>query len=310
MDLLELFSLAWVPPLPVLITQLLNGISRSMLLFIIASGLNLILGVLGVVNMAHGSLYMLGAYACYTIVTYLNPNPYSLWLALLLVPILLAITGAIIEVFLLRRVYAAEGIMQLLLTYALVLFFSDFVRLVWGPQFLSMDRPQGLEGAISFGDYIFFPSYNFFIIIVGPVVALILWLVLYRTKFGKTARAIAFDREMASALGVNVPLLYTIIFMIGCGLAGLGGALTAPLGAITPTMDISVIVESFVVVVIGGMGSFGGALLGALIVGVSHSFGILIMPRIALVSIFVVMAGVLILRPWGLLGNPLGPLSK
>ncbi len=280
-----------------------------MLLFLISSGLTLILGILGVVNFAHGSLYMLGAYACFTIVTYLAQDAYSFWLALILAPMAVAVIGAFIELFLLRRVYQAEGIMQLLLTYALVLFFSDFVRLVWGPQYRNIDRPEVLAGAVFFGKIIF-PSYNLFILILGPIVAFILWFFLYRTKFGKTARAIAFDREMASALGVNVPLLYTIIFMLGSFLAGLGGALAAPMGSIQPTMDISIIVESFVVVVIGGMGSFWGALLGALIVGLAHSFGILILPRIAMVSIFVVMAIVLIIRPWGLLGNPLGPLTK
>jgi branched-subunit amino acid ABC-type transport system permease component len=309
MDFWQFLSLSWLPPLSILITQLLNGVARSMLLFLISSGLTLILGVLGVVNFAHGSLYMLGAYTCYTIMTYLAQDAYSFWLALILAPIAIAIVGAIIELFLLRRVYEAEGIMQLLLTYALVLFFSDFVRLVWGPQYRDVNRPEVLGGAVFWGKIIF-PSYNLFVLILGPLVAFFLWLILYRTKFGKTARAIAFDREMASALGVNVPFLYTTIFMMGCGLAGLGGALAAPMGSITPTMDISIIVESFVVVVIGGMGSFGGALLGALIVGVAHAFGILILPRIAMVSIFVVMAVVLILRPWGLLGNPLGPLTK
>ena len=309
MDFGQWLLFSWLPPFSTLITQLLNGVARSMLLFLISSGLTLILGVLGVVNFAHGSLYMLGAYACYTIVTYLGQSASSFWIALIMAPIAVAIVGALIELFLLRRVYAAEGIMQLLLTYSLVLFFSDFVRLVWGPQYRDVNRPEILGGAVFFGSIVF-PSYNLFILILGPLVAFLLWLFLYRSKFGKTARAIAFDREMASALGVNVPFLYTTIFTIGCCIAGVGGALAAPMGSITPTMDVSIIVESFVVVVIGGMGSFWGALLGALIVGVAHAFGILILPRIAMVSIFVVMAVVLILRPWGLLGNPLGPLTK
>jgi len=309
MDFWQFLSFSWLPPSTILITQLMNGVTRSMLLFLIASGLSLILGVLGVVNFAHGSLYMVGAYLFYSLSMHLVHDSSSFWVALILAPIAMAMAGGLIELFLLRRVYGAEGIMQLLLTYALVLFFSDFVRLVWGPQYLAVTRPKGLDGAVFLGKIIF-PAYNLFILALGPVVALTLWLILYRTKFGKTARAIAYDREMASALGVNVPFLYTSIFMIGCYFAGLAGALTAPMGSITPIMDISIIVESFVVVVIGGMGSFWGALIGALIVGVAHAFGILILPRIAMVSIFVVMAIVLILRPWGLLGNPLGPLTK
>lgn len=307
MDPATLFT--WVPSPQFLFTQLLNGLTRSMLLFLVASGLTLILGVMGVANFAHGSLYMLGAYGSFALGTLLGGTPSSFFLAVAVVPLGIALVGGIVELLLLRRIYRAEGVMQILLTYAVVLIVADFVRLIWGPETRGVPKPTSLAGAVTlFGSV--YPSYNLLILILGPLLALGLWVLLYQTAFGRAVRATALDREMANALGINVPMLFTLVFMLGAWLAGLAGVLAAPIGAITPTMDLSIIVESFVVVVIGGLGSFWGALLGALIVGVVQAFGVLIIPRMALISIFVIMALVLILRPWGLLGSPKAPLAR
>lgn len=280
-----------------------------MLLFLVSSGLTLILGVMGIVNFAHGSFYMLAAYGSYSLATLLGPQVGSFALAVLAVPAGIALLGAVVERLLLRRVYQAETVMQILLTYALVLTVADLVRLVWGPETRGVPKPEFLAGAVPLlgGTY---PSYNLFLLGLGPLTALGLWLLLYRTKFGKSVRATALDQDMANALGINVPLLFTLVFMLGTWLAGLAGVLAAPIGAITPTMDLTVIVESFVVVVIGGLGNFWGALLGAIIVGIVHAFGILLVPRMAMISIFAVMALVLILRPWGLLGSARAPLAR
>lgn len=307
MDFTSLFT--WVPSPQFLFAQLLNGLTRSMLLFLVSSGLTLILGVMGVVNFAHGSLYMLGAYGSFTLGTLLGGAPSSFLLAVAVVPLGIALVGGVIERLLLRRIYRAEGVMQILLTYAVVLMVADLVRLIWGPETRGVPKPTLLAGAVTLLGSIY-PSYNLLILILGPLVAFGLWFLLYQTIFGKVVRATALDREMANALGINVPMIFTMVFMLGAWLAGLAGVLAAPIGAITPTMDLSIIVESFVVVVIGGLGSFWGALLGALIVGVVQAYGILIVPRMALISIFVIMALVLILRPWGLLGNPRAPLAR
>lgn len=294
-----------VPDISVLVLQLMNGLTRAMILFIIASGLTLILGTCGIVNFFHGSLYMLGAYLCYSLALFLG----NYWAALVLAPIAVAFLGGFIEVALLRRIYKADLLMQLLLTFALVLVASDVVRLVWGPAYKMLEAPSIVAGSISIlGAQ--WPNFAGFILGLGPAVALGLWFFLYKTRAGRIVRAIALDEEIVSILGIDVRRVLTLVFMLGCLLAGFGGALQAPLVALNITMDSSVIVESFIVVVVGGLGSIWGALLGAVIIGVTHSFGIMIMPRVALVSIFVVMGIVLIVRPWGLMGTPLSKLAR
>ena len=298
---MEFFKLLLDPN--ILLLQLLSGFSRSMLLFLISSGLTLILGVLGVVNFAHGSLYMLGAYLCFT-VTSVVASVYNFWFSLLIVPVLVGIIGGVIECTLLRRIYKAEEIMQMLLTYGIVLIVADLVRIVWGVDNKIIPHPPGLDGSIRIGNF-YFPKYSLFVIAAGPFIALFLWFIIYKTQFGKKIRAVTEDREMASCLGIDISSLFTLVFMIGCYLAGLGGALAAPFSAITLGMDVSIIIESFVVVVIGGLGNIWGALIGTIILGVAHAFGILVLPRLAMVSIFIIMALVLIVRPWGLLGSPM-----
>jgi branched-subunit amino acid ABC-type transport system permease component len=295
-----------------IIGQLIAALTRAMLLFIISSGLTFILGVLGVVNMAHGSFYMLGAYLASTIIGCfaMRMSGNAFWLAMIFAPIIVGLAGGLVEYFGLRRVYhRGEVLIQLILTYAVVLIIADAVQLIWGPEFRYVTRPDFLAGMVSFAGIVI-PNYNLFLIGMGLLIAAILWLLFYHTKFGKTVRAVSTEREIASTLGINVPYLFTLVVVLGCGLAGLGGVLAASFSAISPTMDAYMVIQSFVVVIIGGLGSFGGAIIGALIVGLVDAFGILIFPRIALVSIFIVMATILVLRPWGLLGSPLGPLTK
>jgi len=287
-----------------LIIQSLNGLTYAMFLFLIASGLSLIFGVMGVLNFAHGSLYMLGAYLTHQFVSWFIDAPGYFWWAVLLASLGVAALGAFIERFFLRHLYIREELNQLLFTYALVLILSDVAKLIWGTDQFSVSRPAILKGAVEIlGQY--FPKYNIVIIFLGPLVALLFWFILLRTRWGRTIRAAALDRETLGALGVNVNRLFTVVFFIGAWLAGLGGALVSPISAIVPGMDVEVIINAFIVVVIGGMGSFWGTFLGALILGQVYSLGILILPRLSMVFIYILMVLVLIIRPWGLLGRPM-----
>ena len=284
--------------------QALSGLTAAMFLFLIASGLSLIFGVLRVLNFAHGTFYMLGAYAAYQLVQWMGVGGGKFWLAALGAATGVAILGGLVERLLFRHLYGAEELYQLLFTYALALILGDVAKMVWGTQQKSVSRPPELTGALHvFGATI--PTYNLFIILLGPAIALGFWLVLQRTRVGRYIRAAALDRETLGALGVNVDGLYTGVFVLASFLGGLGGALISPMRAITPGMDTEIIVEAFVVVVIGGLGSFWGTFLGALIYGQVLSFGILFFPRFSIFSIFALMAAVLIIRPWGLLGRPL-----
>jgi len=275
-----------------------------MFLFIVASGLSVVFGVLRVLNFAHGSFYLLGAYLAWQVARWVGPITGSFWIAVLAAATVVALIGGIVERFLLRRLYGREDLYQLLLTYALVLILGDVARILWGTQQKTMPRPAGLDGSFElFGAIV--PYYNFFIIVLGPLVALTCWFVLTRTGIGRTIRAAASDREMLAALGADVGALYTIVFMAGSFLAGLGGALVTPVRSIVPGMDVEIIVEAFIVVVIGGLGSFWGTFVGALIFGQVLAFGILILPGFSIFAVFALMAIVLIARPAGLLGRPL-----
>lgn len=287
-----------------LFAQALSGLTAAMFLFLIASGLSLIFGVLRVLNFAHGSFYMLGAYLAFQVVQWVGTGPGRFWWAVLGAAVGIAVLGGVVERLLLRHLYGKEELYQLLFTYALVLVFSDAAKVLWGTGQLSVSRPPGLTGSLRlFGTIV--PYYNLFILLLGPAIALAFWLLLDRTRAGRLIRAAALDREMLGALGVNVSRLYTAVFVVGSFLAGLGGGLVTPVKTIVPGMDVEIIVEAFIVVVIGGLGSFWGTFLGALIYGQVLSFGILIFPRFSIFAVFALMAVVLILRPWGLLGRPL-----
>jgi branched-subunit amino acid ABC-type transport system permease component len=284
--------------------QFVSGLSTAMFLFLIASGLSLIFGVLRVLNFAHGSFYMLGAYLAWQLVQWLGPRTESFWLAVLGAALIVAALGAVIERALLRHLYGREELYQLLFTYAVVLVLADVARYTWGTQQLTVPRPPSLDGAVNvLGATV--PLYTLFIMALGPLIAVGFWLLLERTGIGRTIRAAALDREMLSALGVNTSWLYTGMFALGSFFAGLGGALVTPVRSLVPGMDVEIIVEAFIVVVIGGLGSFWGTFLGALIFGQVLAFGIVLFPRFSVFAAFVLMAAVLIVRPWGLLGRPL-----
>jgi branched-subunit amino acid ABC-type transport system permease component len=287
-----------------LFTQFLGGLTTAMFLFLIASGLSLVFGVMRVLNFAHGSFYMLGAYLAWQAVQWLTPLLESFWLAALFAALVVAVLGGLVERLLLRHMYGKEELYQLLLTYALVLILGDAAKAIWGTQQLSVSRPPILDGAIEmFGSVL--PVYNLFIMLAGGAIAVIGWLILARSSAGRMVRAAALDREMLGALGANVGALYTGMFMASSFLAGLSGALVTPIQSIVPGMDVEVIVEAFIVVVIGGLGSFWGTFWGSLIYGQVLSFGILIMPSFSLFSVFALMAVILIVRPWGLFGKPM-----
>jgi branched-subunit amino acid ABC-type transport system permease component len=287
-----------------LFTQFFGGLTTAMFLFLIASGLSLVFGVLRVLNFAHGSFYMLGAYLAWQGVQWLTPLLESFWLAALFAALVVAVLGGLVERLLLRHMYGKDELYQLLLTYALVLILGDSAKAIWGTQQLSVSRPPVLDGAIEmFGAVL--PIYNLFIMWAGAVIAVGGWLVLSRSSAGRMVRAAALDREMLGALGANVGALYTGVFMASSFLAGLSGALVTPIESIVPGMDVEVIVEAFIVVVIGGLGSFWGTFWGSLIYGQVLSFGILILPSFSLFSVFALMAVILVVRPWGLFGKPL-----
>jgi branched-subunit amino acid ABC-type transport system permease component len=284
--------------------MLVNGLTQGMLLFIIASGLSLVFGVLRVINFAHGSLYMIGAFVAYSLSTLLaGTTMLNFLLLLLIVPPVIALLGFFLEVSMFRRVYGEEHLLQLLLTYALVLILDNVVRLIWGGDPRNVSRPDFLAGSVDFLGMAL-PSYNVFILIIGPVIALGLWLLLYRTRAGNVIRAAVSYPDTLGALGVNVSWVMTATFMLGCWLAGLGGVLMAALANIDLGIGMEKIIECFAVVVIGGLGSVGGALLGSLIIGVGVTFFQLPLGRWALVFPYFMMALVLIIRPWGLFGRP------
>jgi branched-chain amino acid transport system permease protein len=284
--------------------QFLSGLSRGMILFLLASGLTLIFGALRVLNFAHGSFYMISAFLSYTLVSSLQDHPaVNFWVMLAVAPLAVGILGGLVELAFFRPIYGRDLHYQLLLTYGLVLIFSDVVRFIWGEDYRSVGRPAALAGAVFVFDKPV-PVYIIFLIVMAGLIGAALWLLLYRTKLGRTIRAVVYDRHMVSALGINVPMMYSVVFALGCWLAGLAGALMAPMGSLALGMDVEIIVECFVVVVVGGMGSILGALLGALLIGELYAFGILIVPRAALVFVFLAMTVVLVIRPWGLLGKP------
>jgi branched-chain amino acid transport system permease protein len=295
-----------VPDLSFLFVQALNGLASASSLFIIAAGLTIVFGVTRIVNFAHGSFYMLGAYLAVTIIPRLLDvsNTFPMFcLAVLLAALGVGVLGVVMELALLRRIYAVPELFQLLATFGVVLVVQDLVLKVWGPLDILGPRAPGLRNAVDiFGHR--FPAYELFMIVMGPLVLGLLWLLMRRTRFGVLVRAATQDREMVAALGVNQALLFTGTLFLGAFLAGLGGALQTPKLAANAHMDISVIAEAFVVTVVGGMGSVPGAFLAALLIGQLQAFGILVFPKITLVLVFLLMALVLVVRPWGLMGKP------
>jgi branched-subunit amino acid ABC-type transport system permease component len=282
----------------------MGGLTTAMFLFLIASGLSLVFGIMRVINFAHGSFYMIGAYLAWQMVQWVHPTGAGFWIAALFAASGVAVMGAVIERLFFRQLYGREELYQLLFTYALVLILGDAAKFVWGTQQLSVSTPPVLAGSVQiFGSTQ--PLYSLFMIAIGPVIAFGGWLVLNRSGVGRMVRAAQMDREMLDALGANVGTIYTGMFVFSSFLAGLSGALVTPIQSIVPGMDVLIIVQAFIVDVIGGMGSFWGTFWGSVIYGEVLSFGILIFPGFSLFSVFALMAVILIVRPWGLFGRPL-----
>ena len=283
------------------IAQLLTGLANAGALFMVASGLSLIFGVTRVVNFAHGSFYMLGAYVGYTLMQVL-PGAVGFWGAILLAGLIVGLIGIIVEICVLRPVYSAPELFQLVATFGVILVIQDLTLMIWGPTDLLGPRAPGLKGVVRImGEPV--PQYDIALIVITPFVALALWYLIARTRGGTLVRAATQDREMVGALGVNQAWLFTGVFFLGCALAGLGGALQLPKGGADLLMDFSILASVFVVVVIGGMGSLPGAYLAAVIISVLNVFGVTYLPQSTLVLMFVVMVIVLMVRPFGLLGR-------
>ena len=276
------------------------GLSRAMILFIVTSGLSFVLGVLRVPNVAHGSLYMIGAFAAFSISSALGGGSLGFWLALVLSPFVVALVSLIAERALFCHLYEREHLMLLLFTFALMLILGDLTKMVWGADYRSIMAPPFLQGSVSIFNSPF-PKYNLFLLIVGPIVAIGLWLFSSKTKIGKIARAAAVDREMVGAIGINVSWVFAFAFVLGCFLAGLGGALVSPTISVTLGMDHDIIIEAFLIVTIGGLGNMWGAMVGSLIFGITQSFGILLWPQFAIVFPYVAVVIVLTLKPTGML---------
>jgi branched-chain amino acid transport system permease protein len=286
--------------LAALSSTFLVGLSRAMLLFIVTSGLSFVLGVLRVPNVAHGSLYMIGAFVAYSISTLFGGGSIGFWLALIVAPLVVALVSLVAERSLFCHLYQREHLMLLLFTFALMLILGDLTKIVWGADYRSIMPPAVLQGSVSiFGSP--FPKYNLFLLVIGPLVAIGLWLFSTKTKIGKIARAAAVDMEMVGAIGINVSWVFAFAFVLGCFLGGLGGALVAPTISVTIGMDHNIIIEAFLIVTIGGLGNMWGALAGSLIFGITQAYGVLLWPQFAIVFPYLAVVIVLTLKPTGML---------
>jgi branched-chain amino acid transport system permease protein len=282
-----------------IVTQLSTGLIVGALLFLVAAGLTLIFGVLGIVNFAHGSFYMLGAYLALTAYRLSG----SFVIAILAAGLGVGLFGLIFERFFMRRVYNSDVLMQLLVCYALVLMMDDVVKILWGAEFQSMGMPEAFQAPPLFilGGVV--PLFYVYLIGAAALIALVLWAILNHTLMGKIVRAAAQNPTMTSALGLNTSLIYAGVFAFGGALAGMAGGLAAPVRSMSPGMGFSILIESFIVTVIGGMGSVSGALVGALLIGLIRAFGTIGFPLFVEGLMFIAMALILILRPNGLLGK-------
>jgi len=284
------------------IVQFLTGLSDASALFLVACGLSLIFGVSRIVNLAHGSFYMVGAYLAYYLIEYFPHGAVSFWAGILLAALFVGVIGLLVETLLLRRLYRAPELFILFATFGIVLIIQDLSRWQFGAEDLLGQQAPGLAGSINIMGTLL-PQYDLVLIIIAPLILVGLWFLLNRTRWGILVRAATADREMSDALGVNQTWLFTSVFFLGSVLAGLGGAIQLPKGGADLLMDLNIIAAAFVVVVVGGMGSIPGAYLAAVIIGELSSFGVLVFPESTLVLMFLVMAVVLVIRPYGLLGK-------
>jgi branched-subunit amino acid ABC-type transport system permease component len=279
--------------------QLLNGLAYSLLIFLIATGLSLIFGMMDVINLTHGSFYMLGAYLASSLVGRTGDN---FWLALVAAPLGVALIGVVLELGYLRPVYKRSHLDQVLLTFGFAYVFSDVVRTVWGSDIRSLPYSPMLQGAIEILGRPY-PRYRFFVIVFGLVLALLLWLLLERTRLGSIVRAGVADQEMVSGLGINITLVFTAVFAVGAALAAVSGVIAGPVLGMHPGMDFDVLIVALIVVVVGGLGTFSGSFWGSLLIGIADTFGKVLQPDFSMALTFAVMAAVLLLRPAGLFGR-------
>ena len=278
--------------------QVLHGLVYGMVLFLLASGLTLIFGMMGVLNFAHGALYMLGAYFSFSVLLWTD----QFWLSLIIAPVLVALVGVFIERVFLRKVHVYGHVAELLVTFGIAYILEDVVMILWGSEPLKVEIPAILAGSLSmFGDT--YPTYRLFILAVSLLVFVFLSLILTKTRAGIIVRAAVDNKEMVGALGFNVPLIFLLLFGVGAWLAGLAGVIGGPYLMTHPGMGAVILVDLFVVVVIGGLGSIRGALLAAILIGEIQSFGILFLPQFALFFQYLLLAVVLIFKPEGLLGE-------
>ena len=280
------------------VIQAIHGLVYGMLLFLVASGLTLVFGMMGVLNLAHAGFYMLGAYFAYSVVSWSG----NFWLSLLMAPIGVGIAGAFVERFLLRKVHAYGHAFELLLTFGVFLAIGEVVKWFWGNSPLPVPVPPSLSGSVMIMGAKY-PHYRLFILGCGIVVLLFMAAFILKTRIGITIRAAVSDAEMVDVLGVNVPLVFLGVFAVGAALAGVGGVIAGPFLSTYPGMGFDILIDAFVVIVVGGFGSLLGALVASVMIGELQSYGILILPKFALVFQFILMAVVLIARPTGLFGE-------
>lgn len=281
----------------------MNSLSLGMNLYIIAVGLTIIFGVLRIVNFAHGAFYMIGAYVLLSVSQWTGGSDVGFWTGVVAAPVVMGFVAYFIERTLLRRLYDKEHSLQLLFTFALVLIIKDVVRIIWGPGQFSVSYPPMLSSAVNLG-ITYYPAYLVFLCITGPLIAILLSAVLEKTRWGRIISAARLDREMLNALGTDVNLVLVGVFVFGSMLAALGGALAAPRVSADPGMDSLIIVDCFIIVIVGGLGSLWGSFVGALCLSFLRIFGALFLAEWEIVLIYGLLVLVLLVRPWGLFGKP------
>lgn len=279
--------------------QLLNGLQYGLLLFLVASGLTLIFGIMGIINLAHGSFYMLGAYLAWSLAGLTG----SLVAAILVAVPLTVLFGMALEWLLIRRLYERDHLFQVLLTYGLILVFEEMRSILWGDDVHGVPVPALLNASIPLTENLSYPVYRLFISAVCLLLALGLYLLIQKTRLGMMIRAGASNRDMAQSLGINIKFIYTLVFALGVALAAFAGMINAPLSSVFPNMGGQVLIICFVVVVIGGIGSVKGAMAASLMIGLADTFGQVLLPEVAGMIVYVLMAAVLVWRPAGLFGK-------
>ena len=281
------------------LVQALNGVQYGFLLFLVASGLTLVFGIMGIINLAHGAFYMLGAYTVYWLVGYTD----NLFVAIVLGLVIMLAFGYLLERAAISFLYKRDHLYQVLLTYGLILILDEMQRILWGTDFHSVPVPQVLNGSIPLTETLDYPVYRLFISVMCMAVAAGLYLLIGKTKLGMMIRAGASNRDMAQVLGIDIGRVFAIVFSIGVALAAFSGMIGAPVSSVYPGMGEQILIVSFVVVVIGGIGSVKGAFVGAMLIGLADTFGQVLLPDFASVVVYAVMAVVLLWRPQGLFGR-------